>query len=201
MLNGYARPLLLATGETTAAIANVHVVNSAPAQAESEVTHVQLHFSLASDPSVAAQAMQSLNAKLSEEGSTLGAIAGNAVSDGPCTACGAHPGQMAAMEFVCPGNMVRLDGQNTCRHCLLDERPNANDNACEKCPLGEENPKRQRTCQCKVSAILGHICRQGIHTCVIHCADNNNTDEIAQCVGRAVRLHTGPYILLRWWLL
>jgi hypothetical protein len=120
------------------------------------VTHVHLHFTLASDnPSRSAQALQLLNKKLADANTTLGAAAGNLVSNGSCPACGTHPGQkMEDIQFVCPGNMVRLEGQNTCRHCQLDERPNANDAACEKCPLGEDNPKRQRTCQCKVSATV-----------------------------------------------
>jgi hypothetical protein len=114
------------------------------------VIHVHLKFTLASDsPSKSAAALQSLNEKLADPDSTLGAAAGNAVSNSTCTACGAHQGQMMEWIAVCPGNMVREEGQNKCRNCQHDERPNDADNACEKCPLGENNPQRQRTCQCQ----------------------------------------------------
>ena len=117
----------------------------------SSVIHVQLHFTLASDPSKSVAALQSLNKKLAEPNSTLGTGSGKAVSNGTCTSCRAHGGQTAIIKFVCPGNMVRLDGHNICRQCKVDEKPSAANNACERCSFGEDNPQRQRICQCKAS--------------------------------------------------
>ena len=126
------------------------------------VTHVHLHFTLASDSAEeATAALQSLGKKLANPNSTLGAAAGQAaaeVSGGTCTACGAHPGQtMEVIKYVCPVGMVHKNG--VCEFCRLDEGPrqpiNPDDlpTACEKCPLGEDNPRRFSTCQCEVRAI------------------------------------------------